>query len=66
MSKKISLVKITIDINGKETQLTTKEAEQLYDQLHLIFGKKATITPPTYIPLTPSPRWRPSIPDVFC
>ncbi len=69
-TKKLKLTKIAIETkDGKQVELTLEEAKELHDQLHTLFGKKAT-----YIPSTPivierdrwHPPYRPFWYDVTC
>ena len=50
--------KITLEIGGKEVEVTPEEARQLYNDLGLLFGAKQPIQYiPSYVPNYPQTWW---------
>ena len=48
-------VKITININGKQEEITVYQAKKIYDELHIIFSSN----PPTYSTSSGNYPWEP-------
>lgn len=57
--------KIVVDIDGKEVELTKKQALKLRDDLNDMFGSpiQAPVTIPYPVPVQPLNPWRPTIPQ---
>ena len=51
----IKLVKIVLNINGNNVEVTIEEAEKLYNELHKIFHGDKSLQFPPY-PIYPWPR----------
>lgn len=49
------MAKIKITISGKSQELSVKEAEALYDELHCIFGKTVVVKERVTIPIYHAP-----------
>ena len=66
------MLKIKVEINNTELELTVEEAEKLYNDLSKIFGNKSGPVRIPHIPLEPNKTNNPNksnpwtIPDVYC
>lgn len=49
MTGKIKLAKITIEINGNQTELSIDHAKELYNELDSLFGEKVISLSPVTI-----------------
>lgn len=55
---KVELTKLTITVQGGVLELAITEAEELYKQLHKLFGEKiVNINTPVYIERDKFPSW---------